>query len=398
MLKQILSLSFANALNSLHYFLVLYIASSFLEQYLPNTQNGIVFSIAAALMLIGFIFAPSVLTRISVRRASLLLAITNTIVLLILASNPWPVIAIFLIALHTTVSTLIAYSLDLLLENATETNQEVGRIHGLFLTFGNVALVTSPLLIGILLDASNTYSRIFLASATTLVFFIILLATQKNSFIDTKSKQVHSLRAEIFCLISNKEVRSVLIANLILQSFYIWATIYIPLYLHTSLGFSWETLGPLFALMLLPFLLIELPLGLIEDKIKGSRFIMTIGFLILGFSFMAFSFVTATTNVAIITFILISTRVGAALIEITAETSFFRDVGGKDVEGISFFRMTRPLGMLIGPLIGSLFLVSMPLQSLFIPLGIICLFGIPFALHIRDGISTGVRTALCSVR
>ncbi len=150
--------------------------------------------------------------------------------------------------------------------------------------------------------------------------------------------------------------------------------------------------------MLLPFLLIELPMGFIEDKIRGARLIMTGGFLIMALSFMALSLITKETSFAFIAAVLVFTRVGAALIEITAETSFFRNVDGQDVESVGLFRMTRPFGMLISPLIGSLFLLVLPLQSLFIPLGIICLLGIPFALSIRDGVSPGVRTRLCSVR
>ncbi len=397
-MKHILTLSLANAASALHYLLIAYVASSYLGQFLPNTQNGIVFSIAAALMILGFILAPLVLTRLSIRRVSLLLAGIELISVLLLASDPSPVVAVMLIVVHTAIGPLIAYTLDLFLENATLDDGQTGHVRGLFLTSGNIAIVAAPLLIGLVLDAGNDYSHIFLTSAVIIAIFMLLLSVRKRSLIDSKIVHAGSLFAVLHCLIHDKETRSILVANVILQSFYVWAGIYIPLYLHGVLGISWEMLGPLFALMLLPFLLIELPMGFIEDKIKGGRLIMAGGFLVMGFSFMALSFVTATTSFAFIATVLVFTRIGAALIEITAETSFFRNVDGQDVESVGLFRMTRPFGMLISPLIGSLFLLSMPLQSLFIPFGIICLFGIPFALRIKDGISSGVHTRLCSVR
>ena len=397
-MKHILTLSLANAASALHYFLVVYIASSYLEQFLPATQNGIVFSAAAAIMIFGFIIAPIVLTRMSVRHVSIVLAFISLISVLILASNPSPQIAVALIAIHTAIAPLIAYTLDLFLENATLDDSQTGHVRGLFLTSGNVALIASPLLIGLILDAGNDYSNVFLASAATITLFILLLTIRQHSIVDRKIAHAGSLLTVLHCLIHDKAVRSVLIANLLLQSFYVWVGIYIPLYLHGVLGISWEMLGPLFALMLLPFLLIELPVGFIEDKIRGARFIMTGGFLIMSLSFMALSLITKETSFAFITVILVLTRIGAALIEITAETSFFRNVDGQDVESVGLFRMTRPFGMLISPLVSSLFLLAMPLQYLFIPLGIICLFGIPFALRIRDGVSPEVRTRLCSVR
>ena len=397
-MKNILTLSLANAASALHYYLILNIASSYLGQFLSDTQIGIVFSIAAALMIVGFILIPLILTHLSLRQVSLALATIDLASLLILASDPSPAVAFALIALQGALVPLIGYTLDLFLENASSDTRQTGRLRGLFLTSANVALVASPLLLGIILDAGNEYSNVFLASAIALTVFIILLTARKRFLVDSRITETGSLFTVLRCLVHDRNVRPVLVANFVLQSFYAWVGIYVPLYLHSVLGISWETLGPIFALMLLPFLLIELPMGFIEDKIKGARFIMVGGFIITGFSFMALSFVTTTTSFALITTILVLTRVGAALVEITAETSFFRNVDGQDIETVGLFRMTRPLGMLISPLIGSFLLVFASLQSLFIPLGIICLFGIPFALGIKDNITPGVRTRICSVR
>lgn len=396
-MKRIFTLLVANAVSTLHFFLLAYITSPYLGQFLSDESIGLVFSASAAIMIVGFLGAPMVLARFSMRNSAIVLALVDLVSLLLLAAGPAPIVAIALIALQGAIAPLISYALDLFLENATD-DGETGQVRGLFLTAANVVLIASPLIVGIILDAGDAYPYIFLASAAALAIFVALLVTRRHSFVDGEIAQAGSLFAVLRCLIHEKEVRSILAANLLLQSFYIWAGIYIPLYLHSTLGFSWELLGPVFALMLLPFLLIELPMGFIEDRIKGARLIMAAGFVIMGSSLMALSFITAETALILIAFILVLTRIGAALIEITAETSFFRTVDGQDIESVGLFRMTRPLGILVGPLIGSFFLLSMPLQSIFIPLGIICLFGIPFAFRIKNGPSSEVRTRICSVR
>ncbi len=385
-MRRIIWIALANAAGALQYYLVGYVASSFIQLYLPNTVNGMVFSAAAVLMIAGFLVAPFVFQRLSVRRVSVLLSIADIATLVALSFKEPAAVAILLITIQMALAPLIWYTLDLFLENATLDEAQTGHMRGLFLTSGNVALVASPVLIGFILGTTNAYGRIFLASAFAMIAFVGILMTRQRFLADETITDPGSLWKTCCRLLQNREIRSVLIANTLLQSFYIWAPVYVPLYLHAELGIPWNELGPIFALMLLPFLLIELPMGFLEDKFRGARAVMATGFTVTGLSLAGFAFITASTSLAVIATVLICTRIGAALIEITAETSFFRDVGGQDAESVSFFRITRPLGMLIGPVFGSFFLLFMTLQAVFIPLGLLCLLGIPFALRIKDGV------------
>lgn len=382
--RRIATLALANVAGGFHYFILTYISSSYLGQFLPEAQIGLVYSISAALMLLGFAAAPRALERFSARQIALLLALFDLATLLALAGGPPALIAVALVALQGALAPLIAYTLDLFLENITEDEGRTGRMRGLFLTSGNIALVAAPLFGGLILDATNDYRRIFIAAAAALFAFALLIAFRKKYLKDVRVLRAVSLRDTFACLVRNRETRSVLVANTLLQGFFIWAPVYIPLYLHLSLGFSWSAIGPLFALMLLPFLLIELPMGFIEDRVRGARASMTAGFIIAGVSFASLSLITAETSMTVIALILILTRVGAALIEVTSETSFFRDVGAGDANSVSFFRMTRPLGMLVGPVVASALLAGMSLQLMFVPLGVLMLFGVPFALHIKE--------------
>ena len=57
--------------------------------------------------------------------------------------------------------------------------------------------------------------------------------------------------------------------------------IYTTLYLHDTMKFSWQSIGSIYAFMLLPFVLLSLsyPLGRLSDKI-GEKKILIIGFII----------------------------------------------------------------------------------------------------------------------
>jgi MFS family permease len=383
-MRRILTLAFANTAASLHYYLIAYVASSYLGLFLPDAQNGLVFSVSALFMILGFAVTPFLLVRFSVRRIAFLLAAADLATLLLLTMSPSAPLAISLIALQGALAPLIAYTLDLLLENATLNENETGAMRGLFLTAGNVALVGAPLLAGVILDQTEHYAHLFFAAAVALAIFMGLLITRKRHLADLQLAKAASLAETLRCILADRETRSVIVANTMLQCFFIWEPVYIPLYLHLSLGMPWDVLGPLFALMLVPYLLIELPMGFLEDRFRGGRLVMTLGFVVLAVSLAAFALVGTGTHLLVIAAILVAMSVGAALIEITAQTSFFRNVGGKDAETVSFFRMTRPLGMLVGPVIGSFLLGLMPLEYVFIPLGALTLLGIPFALKIRN--------------
>ena len=385
LMRRIFSLALANTASALHYFLVAVIASSYIGTFLPASQVGLVFSLSAALMILGFVLAPFALTHLSVRRIAFLLGVFDLVTLLMLAANPPAVLAILLIALQGALAPLIGYMLDLFLENATSDEGTTGHMRGLFLTSGNIALVAAPLLIGIFLDATNNYARIFLASAATLGVFMFIIVTRKRHLADRKLLSAAPLLNTLHCLFFNRETRSVLIAQTFLQSLFVWSSLYIPLYLHATLGIEWLALGPVFALMMLPSLLIELPMGFVEDRIRGARVIMACGFLIAGISFMAIALIAGTTSLGVAATILVLSRVGAALVEVTSETSFFRSVDGRDTESVSFFRMTRPIARLIAPLITSPLLLFVPLKLVFVPIGGLLLLGIPFAFRIRKG-------------
>ncbi len=135
--------------------------------------------------------------------------------------------------------------------------------------------------------------------------------------------------------------------------------------------------------MLLPFVLFELPLGKVEDKKYGEKEIMSIGIIIIALSVVVIAFINSQ-NVILWTALLFLTRTGAAMVEISIETYFFKKVEGKETDIISFYRNASPIAYITAPLLVSGLLLLMPIQYTFIVLAIFVVTGLKFSTTLVD--------------
>ena len=149
----------------------------------------------------------------------------------------------------------------------------------------------------------------------------------------------------------NRNLRGVFSLSLLLNIFFNSAVVFIPIYLHHNLGIGWDKLGLIFTFMLLPFVIFEIPAGIIADKKLCEKEIFMIGFSILIISLLSFFWVKST-SVLVWALLLFFSRIGASLIEAMRESYFFKIVDVKDVEYIDFFRITTPLGYVLGSILG----------------------------------------------
>jgi MFS family permease len=159
--------------------------------------------------------------------------------------------------------------------------------------------------------------------------------------------------------------------------------IYSPIYLHEYLNFNWEQTAIIFTIMLIPFILVDYPLGYISDKI-GEKKILLFGFFISAFFTLLIPFITIP-KIWIWALILFGTRVGAATIEVMSESYFFKEIGEKNADEISFFRNTFPLSYIIAPLLAIPVLLLTPsFEYIFFVLGAIMLLGLFTTLRLKD--------------
>ncbi len=374
-------LSLGNFFSVAHFYLVVYILAPFLALSMPANSSGLVVSLGAIMTLFCFPYLSRFIARYTAQRFAIYLAVFQFIVLVLLAINTTPLLAVILIALVTATSPLIAYQLDLLLEASVDDELMTGRVRTAFLTSGNVALLLAPIVIGVLLIHGDYYSRVFLFAALTLVPFMLVMMVKTLPHLHPP--KTTNLRTAFIAIMDNADLRAVALANAVLQFFYHLAPLFVPLYLHNVLGIPWSQLGWMLGVALLPFVLIEYPAGWFADTRMGDRFLLAIGFVLMGLSFASLSFVTARTPILGIVGILLLTRTGAALVEAMAEGHFFRRVSDADASTVSVFRMMRPFGALIAPLIGTLLLSVLGFSGFFAVSGfLILIVGFSAALAI----------------
>ena len=376
-------LSLATLILSLHWALVLYVHSTYLEQFVASEAVGTLFTIGSALTVLIFLFISRILQKLGNYKLTLGLAILEFVVLIGMSAADSLRTAVPLFILHQAIVPLLLFNLDVFVESFSQDEGRTGRQHGVMLTAMNIATACAPLVVGWLIGVSSGSLKLaYLASALCMLPFIYVIYHNLKAFKDAPYRDVAVLEAMRTFWI-DRNVRLVFLAHFLLQLFFAWMVIYVPLYLATEIGFSWDAIGSILFVGLLAYVLLEYPVGRIADLYIGEKEIMMAGFLILAVSTMWISFVD---TVAIVPWMMTMfiTRVGASFVEATTESYFFKHTSGSDANIISFFRITRPLAIVAGALLGSLALLYMPFQYIFVALGLSMLIGIIFSALLVD--------------
>ena len=372
-----------NFFFSLFIALITYILLPYLSSFMPSAYTGLVISGGALVAVILFPFMPKLVERYGAQRLVLIFATLEMFALLALATSPSPITGILLVAVAIALQPFMAYELDILLETTVAEENTTGRVRAIFLTAWNIAALAAPLMVGALLASSEAYGHIFLASAIALVPFIVLLTVRDLP--KGVPPKLSNMWNTLLCIMRDRDLFAVTFGHLLLYMFFVWAPFYTPIYLHTELGIPWSDLGWVFSIMLLPYVLIQYPAGLLADRVFGDKELMLAGFVVAGASFAAIGLFTASTPLIVIICVLFVSRIGAALVEGMTEGHFFRRMSEKDVNAISIFRGIWPFTELAAPIIGSAILIFGNYQLFFILTGgFIALAGAVSALLIRD--------------
>ena len=331
--------------------------------------------------LFGLFLLPKILKLLGNYSAVLILIALELLAFWTLAFVEQPIITAIAFLGYLLFYPLILVSFDIFLESITKNENDTGSVRGIFLTISNSALIVAPLTAGFLLNGDG-FRNMYLIAGVFLIPLFIIIGRYFRGFNSPAHEQI-KFRDTIKEFKKRDNLRNIFISHFTLKLFYSFMVIYTPLFLHNTIGFSFSEIGILFAIMLLPFAIFEIPLGKIADKFIGEKEILIIGFLIAGLSTITISFVTSSSFVfwAILLFI---TRTGASAIEITTESYFFKHVSGDDVDTISLFRILRPLGYIIGPVLGAIALSFVDIRFVFIIPGFIFLLGIISAYQIKD--------------
>jgi len=367
-------------LFAIHSAFIAYIDSSFLSKFVGEKYVGLVFTISAVLSIFLLSKISLFLSKLGNYKTTIFLLIIETLLLAGLASIKitWLIIPMFII--HYAILLLLVLNFDIFIEHFSD-DGSTGSIRGTFLSVVNLSWVIAPFIAGSILTNSDFW-KIYLLSASVMipVFAIIFLKFKNVPDNHYDHPPFWETVKEVY---KNKNIYKIFSASFLLYFFFSWMIIYTPIYLSHYIGFTWEKIGIIFTIMLLPYVLFELPLGKLADWKFGEKEFLTLGFVIIGFSTMIMAFINSH-NFLIWAGILFITRIGASFVEISSETYFFKQVDDTDTNIISFFRNTKPLAFIIAPIVATVILRVFAYQYLFLALGIVMLIGLRYSLTLRD--------------
>ncbi|MBP6858654.1 MAG: MFS transporter [Candidatus Pacebacteria bacterium] len=366
---------------TLHIVLPMYSNSSFLSLFADERTVGLIYMAGAVVSILAYLISPYIIRRFGNYATSIgLICIQIGLFWGIISSDSASAIATFFI-LQAAVVSLIGLSLDIFLETYTD-GHHVGTIRGLYTTVLNASWLIGPLLGGMLINGTDNYRDTYIAALAMLFPLLYLIHRNFPKFKDPTYMHLSPWQL-IKHISSNKNWVKLFSANIILQTFYAWMVIYSPIYLHSTIGFSWEEIGIIFTIMLIPFPLIQYELGKLADKKYGEKEIMALGFFVMGIATIALSLIDSP-SVLVWALALFTTRLGAAAIEIMIEVYFFKTVPTRDTATLGMFRITRPISNFIAPVITGAALIFTTHGNLFAVIGVIALLGLYPALTIKD--------------
>ncbi|OGI89778.1 hypothetical protein A2911_00770 [Candidatus Nomurabacteria bacterium RIFCSPLOWO2_01_FULL_40_15] len=370
----------AGFLFSMPIALTSYVNSSFLENYISQYYVGILYIIASAITIVSMLEMHRILTRLGNRFTVVFFSVLTFFSFLLLSFSTKGIVVISAFVLYFISTNFIIASLDIFVEDFSK-KSSIGTFRGLYLMVVSSAWVVAQMISGTVITKSSYGGIYFLASGFMILVCVIFIFFLKD-FKDPEYKRMPVLKT-IETFAQNKKLSKIYIINLILKFFFAWMIIYTPIYLHQYVGFDWKQIGLIFTIMLLPFIILDFPLGKLSDRV-GEKKMLALGFVISASATLLIPFISSAT-VWLWALILFTTRVGAATIEVMSESYFFKSVQEEDVGTTSFFRNTTPLSFILAPLIATPILFLVPsFEYLFFVLGIILLLGLFITIRLKD--------------
>lgn len=358
--------------------LITYINSTFLESIVPKAYVGVVFAAAYGLTIFAMEYYGPLITKFGNLRVMMGTFIIHFIVTLLLAFNLHSVISIVAFLIFVVCINVTAINYDILLEMISA-NTETGRIRGAFLTVLNLGFVVSPIITGQIVQKWG-FNMVYLVSALVLLPAIFLLLGLKDGK-KVKFKAHGSLVTVWRKTWEDKNLRGIFGTAFMLYFFYSWMIIYTPIYLLEH-GFTWNEIGIIFTVMLIPFVLFEFPAGYIADRYLGEKELLIFGLVLMALAVLLFVFMDSFLGFMIVLFL---SRCGASLVEVMRDTYFYKIVDAEDIDLIDRFRSVGPVAYMMAPVMASVLLaVGLQLFHLYILLGVIIILGTLFPMMITD--------------
>ncbi len=361
--------------------LLTYVTSTYFKQVLESDNIGIFYIISFSIILIALFNLNKLIEGFGRARTLMSLLAAQIGVLFALQFVDIAIGGALLMMMYMILFSVIWVVYDIVLE-AYSTDGETGRIRGLFLSVWNLGFLVGPL-ISVYLLQHYGFNGIFVVTMLLYAVMFIAIFMALNDIKGHVKRQDLSLKKTIKIFKNNPSLVKSYWMSFTLRFFYAVMTIFMPLYLR-EIGLSWTEIGLVFTIMLIPFVLVEYPAGILADKKYGEKEMLFIGLSIIICSVVVMYFVQNSTLVFWMIILFIS-RIGAALLESMQDSYFYKQIDENDVALINFFRSTRAVAYIASAaLVGIMFFFSDDTKSIFIVLFIVLAIGLYPVITLKD--------------
>ncbi|MFH0969198.1 MAG: MFS transporter [Patescibacteria group bacterium] len=288
-------------------------------------------------------------------------------------------LGIFFLMLYIIFTNLAFVSLDVILESFS-TDKMSGRIRGLHLTVINAGYLIGPFLSTRILQGFDFRGIfIFLLIFNSFILIISLLGLRNvNHKFDVKLK-VKDLVGRVF---KNKDITKVYYLAFTLDFFYALMVIYTSIYLLNQ-GISWNQIGVIFTIMLVPFVILQYPIGFLADKRMGEKELLIVSLIFMAISTLVLYF-THSSQIWVWGVVLLATRIGASMLEVLRDSYFYKKIDGHDVDLINFFRTSMPVGYIVATAISFPLLLVFPIKIVFVLVSLVVISALIPAFLLKD--------------
>lgn len=357
----------------------IYILSTYFSVISESESVGIFYFVSYSIVLLCLFYLQPLIRRIGRAHVLYLPLGVSICAAALLAATASPMLSIVAALLLIVATNVTWVALDILLEGFSQ-DQVSGSIRGLYLTIMNAGLLAAPFLSLKVLDAFN-YSGIFLTLVVgyTIVFVIALISFRTDNKVFQQKLQFGST---LRLMLKERNLLRIYHVSFAMEFFYAMMIVYTPIYLR-SLSFSWSEIGIIFTIMLVPFVVLQYPLGVLADRYFGEKEMLIGSIAIAALATLALPFL-GTGSVMTWGIALFLTRVGIAGIEILRDSYFYKQIDGNDMNIIAFFRTARPIANIVAALLSVLLLLLLPLWSVFLVVALMLLFALLETCFLQD--------------
>ncbi len=371
--------SFVTFLMGFSQAVLIYIMSSYFELATGTESVGIFYAVAYAIFLIALLNLHKLVRLWGKSNVFYFSLLAKMLVIILLIFNDPSKIGALLLMLYIILGHIEWVAMDVIVESFS-VDKMSGRIRGLHLTLVSAGFLFGPFVSTYILDKISFQGIFVFALLFNCFVFVFALIGFRN--VNHKFEQKLKVFDVIKKVVARKNILRIYYISFVLEFFYALMIIYTPIYLR-DLGYSWENIGWIFTAMLVPFVLVQYPMGILADKKTGEKEFLIFSIIIMAISTIAIYFI-GTGTVLIWALVLFATRIGAALIEILRDSYFFKKIDATDVDVINFFRTSLPVAYIAATTLSSFVLFFLPIKFAFVLTGLVVLSALYPAFNLVD--------------